>query len=473
MRIAFVASECAPFIKSGGLGDVAAALPKALSERTGNEVSVFVPYYSFVKYSKKYNTEQVAEMTVKLGWRECYAGVFRLKSRSRKIRYYFIDNEYYFNREPIYGHYDDGERYAFFSKAVLEAISVLGLDPEVIHCNDWQTACIIPLVKSDPARFGNVRTVFTIHNVEYQGIAGEDFPQEVLGLDGSFSSLFDFDGCSNMMKAAIVACDKLTTVSESYAGELQDKYFSKGLSTLIRENSYKLSGIINGIDMKTFDPAADPVIPFNYSADDLKGKKQCKKALQKELGLLERPDVPMIAIVSRLVGHKGLELFERVMREIAEMDIQLVVLGTGDPRFEGMFRALSYLYPDKISVNLKFSVTLASKIYAASDFLLMPSKSEPCGLAQMIAMRYGTLPVVHATGGLKDTVAPVNPYEKTGQGFTFRSYNAHDMLDAIRRAVEFYYDKPGMRTVMKRDMTCDFSWHIGAEKYMNLYKSMF
>lgn len=472
MKIVYAASECAPFIKSGGLGDVAGALPKALAEKTGNEISVFIPYYSAIKYNKKYNMELIAETKVNLGWRECYVGIFRQKTRAKKIRYYFIDNEYYFNREPIYGHYDDGERYAFFSKAVLEAISLLGLDPDIVHCNDWQTACMIPLIKSDPYRFGKTRTVFTIHNVEYQGIAGENFPQEILGLDSSFNSLFDFDGCSNMMKAAIVACDKLTTVSASYAGELQDKYFSKGLSTLIRENSYKLSGIINGIDTKTFDPQTDPMLVQNYSADDIEGKAICKKTMQKELGLQERPDVPVIAIISRLVGHKGLELFERVMRDIAEMDIQLIVLGTGDPRFEGMFRALAYLYPDKISVNLRFSVSLASKIYAASDFLLMPSKSEPCGLAQMIAMRYGTLPIVHATGGLKDTVEPVNPYEKTGQGFTFRSYNAHDMLDAIRRAVDFYHDKPGMKVIMENDMTHDFSWHVGAEEYMKLYQSM-
>lgn len=472
MRIVFAASECAPFIKSGGLGDVAGALPKALADKQGNEVSVFVPYYASIKYGKKFAIELIAETTVHLGWRESYVGIYRLKSRAKKIHYYFIDNEYYFNRAPIYGYYDDGERYAFFSKAVLEAISLLNLNPQILHCNDWQTACMIPLVKADPWRFGNVKTVFTIHNVEYQGIAGEDFPEEVLGLDPSFRSLFDFDGCTNMMKAAIVACDKLTTVSNTYAEELKDEYFSKKLSGLFRENAYKMCGIINGIDTKTFDPSTDALLAANYSAEDLSGKAACKKAMQKQFGLLERPNVPMIAIVSRLVGHKGLELFEQVMRDIAEMDIQLVVLGTGEPEFEGMFRALASLYPEKISVNLRFSVSLASKIYAASDFLLMPSRSEPCGLAQMIAMRYGTLPIVHATGGLKDTVAPVNPLERTGQGFNFRSYNAYDMLDAIHRAVDFYYDKAGMEVVMKNDMTYDFSWNVGAEAYLNLYNSL-
>ena len=473
MKIVFAASECAPFIKSGGLGDVAQALPKALAKEKGVEVSVFIPYYSKIKFSDKYKTEYLTSFYISLGWRSCYCGIFKLKSRSKKLNYYFIDNEYYFNRSMLYGHPDDGERFAFFSKAVIEASCALDIYPQVFHCNDWQTALIPVILKSEPERFSSVRTVFTIHNIEYQGIAGADFAQEVLGLNEKYNSLLDQDGNTNFMKGAIVTCDKISTVSETYAEEILDPYFSHGLDAILRENRYKLSGIVNGIDTDVFDPNTDSVIPVHFTADTLDGKAECKRLLQEELGLDVRPEVPIVAMITRLASHKGLELVECVIREILEMDIQLVIVGTGEGRFEGMFRTLQYLYPHKVSANIRFSTTLASRVYAGCDFLLMPSKSEPCGLSQLIAMRYGALPIVRETGGLKDTVPPVNPGERTGRGFTFKSYNAHDMLDAVRRAVAFYYDdKDGFAVIRESDMRFDSSWKISVEKYLDLYGSI-
>lgn len=473
MKIVFAASECAPFAKSGGLGDVAQALPKALAKEKGVEVSVFVPYYSKIKYNNDIATEFVTSFYIKLGWRDCYCGIFKLKSRSKKLRYYFIDNEYYFNRDSLYGHFDDGERFAFFSKAVIEASCALGIDPDIYHCNDWQTALVPVILKSEPERFSSVRTVFTIHNIEYQGIAAPDFAQEVLGLPERFNPVLDMNGTTNFMKGAIVTCDKITTVSETYAEEILNPYFAHNLDGILNENRYKLCGIVNGIDTDVFNPATDPAIPVNYSAETIENKAECKRRLQEELGLDQRPEVPVVAMITRLASHKGLELVECVMREILETDLQLVIVGTGEGRFEGMFRTLAYIYPHKVSANICFSTTLASRVYAGCDFLLMPSKSEPCGLSQLIAMRYGALPIVRETGGLKDTVPPVNPMDRTGRGFTFKSYNAYDMLDAIRRAVAFYYDdKAGFEAIRSADMQFDSSWGRSVEKYLALYSSI-
>ena len=472
MKILFAASECAPFIKSGGLGDVAAALPKALAKEKNTEVSVFLPYYQKIKNDPSVKVEFLRYIYVKLAWRDCYCGIFRLKSRSRKLQYYFIDNEYYFKRGSMYGDLDDGERFAFFSKAVLESAVELGLEPRIIHCNDWQTALIPVLVKSDPARYGQFRTVLTIHNIEYQGIAGSDFAKEVLGLDQGFAQMLELDGCTNFLKGGLVACDKITTVSPTYSEEILDEYFAHGLEKILNENRYKLCGILNGIDTELFDPMTDENLPVNYGPDAPEGKAECKKKLQEELGLDVRPDVPMIAIVSRLASHKGIELIETVIRDIAESDVQLVVLGTGEGKYEGMFSALAGLYPNKISANIAFSVSLASRIYAGADFLLMPSKSEPCGLAQMIAMRYGTLPIVRETGGLRDTVYPVDPGARTGRGVTFKSYNAYDMLDAVRRAAAIYYDRECFETVSRGDMSTDFSWKSSVIRYLEAYGSV-
>lgn len=473
MNIVFVASECAPFIKSGGLADVAQALPKALAKEKNNTVSVFLPFYSKIKYSDKYNFKLEAKVDVYLSWRKCYCGVFKYVSKSKKLNYYFIDNEYYFNRPSLYGDYDDGERFAYFSKAVIEAINTLQLNPDIIHCNDWQTALIPLLIKQDPFRYGKVKTVFTIHNIEYQGIAQNEFCTDVLGVDGNARKALEFDNCINFLKGAIISCDKLTTVSKTYANEILDPFFSHRLEKILFDHRYKLSGIVNGIDTDVFNPETDKNVYVPYSADDISGKKECKKKLQEELGLEVNENVPIVAIISRLASHKGFELIERVLREILDMNLQLVVLGSGEPEYEGAFKTLSYLYPHKVSANIKFSVSLASKIYSGADFLLMPSKQEPCGLSQLIAMRYGVLPIVRETGGLKDTVPPINPMTTTGRGFTFYSYNAHDMLYSIQRAMKFYYeDREKFNKIQIDDMKFDSSWNAPVKEYMNIYNAL-
>lgn len=471
MKILFAASECAPFIKSGGLGDVAQALPQALAKVKNTEVSVFLPYYAKIKNDPSIKVQFLTSINVKLGWRECYAGIFKLKSAKRKLNYYFIDNEYYFMRDGLYGYFDDGERFAFFSKAVLEASLELKLEPNVFHANDWQTAMIPVLISADAKRYGHPKTLFTIHNIEYQGWADTDFPEKVLGLTPEYFNIFEFGGRANFLKAAIITSHRVNTVSRSYADELKNQYFAHGLDGILRDNSHKFTGIVNGIDTDLYNPAKDPEIQCNFSSSNPGGKLECKRALQKELGLDIRDDVPIIAMISRLVSHKGLELIECVLKEITDMDIQLVILGTGDARFEGMFRAAAGIYPNKISASIKFNSALASRIYAGSDFLLMPSKSEPCGLSQLIAMRYGTLPIVREIGGLKDTVPAINPLEATGRGITFKSYNAHDMLDAIRRAVELYHNKELLDKIKTADMRFDSGWSSSVNEYIRLYNS--
>jgi len=482
MKILFATSEAAPYAKSGGLGDVAGALPAELSKIKGNEVCVILPYYSSVKYNPDIETEYVGNVYVPLAWRNVYAGVFKKviknkgvgKNKRNDLVYYFIDNEYYFNRASFYGDTDDGERFAFFSKAVLECLPLIGFTPDVIHANDWQTGFIPLFLKAHYANvdmYKNIRTVYTIHNIEYQGKADPAFLNQVLGVDESFRNICTFDGLINAMKTAIVLCDKLTTVSETYSHEIRYAYFASGLESVIKENEYKLSGVVNGIDTDLFNAEKDPKIPFNFKANDLSGKAKCKEELQKKLGLAVNPDIPIVAMITRLVKHKGLELVEGVINQLANADIQLVILGTGDHNYEELFKFLDYSYPDKISANITFNTTLASEIYAGADFLLMPSKSEPCGLSQLISMRYGTIPIVRETGGLVDTVPPLNPETLDGMGITFKVFNAHDMLDAVLRGADFYKNKPALEKFRAKLMKHDSSWKIPAERYMEIYNS--
>lgn len=480
MKILFATSEAAPYAKSGGLGDVAGALPLELSKIEGNEVCVILPYYSSVKYNPDIETEYVGNVNVSLSWRNVYAGVFKKvikgtgKNKGCDLVYYFIDNEYYFSRNSFYGDGDDGERFAFFSKAVLECLPAIGFIPDIIHANDWQTGFISLFLKAHYANspmYRDIRTVYTIHNIEYQGKADPDFLGEVLGVDESFRNICTFDGMINAMKTAIVLCDKLTTVSETYSHELKYAYFANGLENVIKENEYKLSGVVNGIDTDLYNAQKDTKVPFSYKANDLSGKAKCKAALQEKLGLKVDPDIPIVAMITRLVKHKGLELVEGVMNELANSDIQLVILGTGDYHYEEMFNFFDYAYPDKISANITFNTTLASEIYSGADFLLMPSKSEPCGLSQLIAMRYGTIPIVRETGGLVDTVPPLNPETLDGMGITFKAFNAHDMLDAVLRGADFYKDKKALEKFRAKIMNYDSSWKIPAQKYMEIYKS--
>jgi starch synthase len=482
MKILFAASEAAPFAKSGGLGDVAGALPQALSKIKGNEVCVILPCYSGIKNNSDLGLEYAGSIYVPLAWRNVYAGVFRKviknkgvgKNKRNDLVYYFIDNEYYFNRPNLYGDIDDGERFAFFSKAVLECLPLIGFSPDIIHLNDWQTGFIPLFLK---AHYGNIdmykkiRTVFTIHNIEYQGKADPYFLSEVLGVDERFRNICTFDGLINAMKTAIVLCDKLTTVSDTYAHEIRHAYFAHGLESVINDNAYKLSGVVNGIDTDLYNPQKDQNIPFAFKATDLSGKEKCKAYLQEKLGLNIDPDVPIVAMVSRLVKHKGLELLEGVINELANENIQLVILGTGDQKYEDMFKFMAYAHSGKISANITFNASLASEVYAGADFLLMPSKSEPCGLSQLIAMRYGTIPIVRETGGLVDTVPPINPETMEGMGITFKVFNAHDMLGAVKRAEEFYKDKEKLKVHRAKLVRHDSSWKTSAEKYMEIYMS--
>ena len=478
MRIAVLASEGAPYVKSGGLGDVMEALPAALQRIEGNEVLLVLPYYKKIKENSNYTTELVAELTVTLGWRQQYCGVHRLTNREDGVKVLFIDNDYYFGRREgaIYGDLDDSERYAFFSKACLEAMRVTDYIPDVIQCNDWQTA-LVPVMLNAWFRpvFPNTRCMYTIHNVEYQGWADEHFFDDVLSLPWEYRNVLEMNNAVNVMKGAIVAADLVTTVSETYARELMYPYYAHGLDGILTEASWKLTGITNGIDTGVFNPDTDKALPAHYNAENfVEGKAKVKAALQAEVGLPVEPDVPVMAMVTRLAGHKGLDLLcYSARRLLAEENCQLVIVGTGEKQFEAFFKELAAEFPDRVSAQIRFDLGLASRVYAGADIYLMPSKSEPCGLSQMNAMRYGTVPVVHATGGLKDTVPGCDENGQGGLGFTFQSYNADDFLAAVKRAIHLYRDnRDGFRALQYTEMTQDFSWNVPAGRYMELFHRM-
>ena len=476
MKIAILASEGAPYVKSGGLGDVMEALPAALSRIAGNEVVLILPYYQKIKDNPVYEVENVAQFQVALGWRQQYAGVLRLKNRADGVQVYCIDNLYYFGgREgAIYGHLDDGERYAFFAKACLDALAALGFQPDVIQCNDWQTALVPTLLKAQyRPLFPNTKTMFTIHNVEYQGWASSEFYNDVLALPWEYRGCLDMGGAVNFMKGAIETSDLVSTVSETYAKELMYPYYAHGLDSVLAPAAWKLTGITNGIDVNTFDPETDPALPEHYNAQTFEaGKAACKAALQQEVGLPVKPDAPLMVMVTRLVGHKGLDLLCYIARRLMwETDAQLLILGTGESHYEQFFRDLEREFPDQVSAKITFNLGLAARIYAGGDIYLMPSKSEPCGLSQMNAMRYGTVPVVHATGGLKDTVPPADENGEGGLGFNFQSYNADDFYGALMRCLRLYQDKPeAFRALQKKGMEQDFSWDVPAGKYMEQFR---
>lgn len=473
MKIAMVASEAAPFVKTGGLGDVMQALPAALSKIKGNEVVLFLPYYKRLKQDESLPVEFLGSFNMELSWRESYVGILKLKSRKKKLQVYFIDNDYYFGaRNTIYGDFDDGERFAYYSKAVLAALYYLDFKPEILHCHDWQSAMAVVYYRALYTGWSpETKTVFTIHNVEYQGWADVSFFDNTLGLPEEYRARLTFDGAINMMKGAIELTDIVTTVSKSYADELRYPYYAHRLDGVLR--SAWLWGITNGIDTTTFDPATDKAISSHYSADNMQGKWDNKLALRKELGLRTDTDAPILAMVTRLAGHKGIDLLCYIFQRLMEREVQLVVVGTGERQYEYALSAFARQYPGKVAVRLCFDQELASRIYAGADVYLMPSKSEPCGLSQLIAMRYGTVPVVAATGGLRDTVTPYNPETKEGRGFTFQSYNADDFLGAIDRAVGLYYgDREEWNALAKRDMELDLSWQVPANEYMQLYTEL-
>ncbi len=470
MKILFATSEALPFAMSGGLADVSGALPKALRRRLVG-CRVVMPLYSTIKPELREKMTFVGSVTVPVSWRRQYCGIF--EAHMDGVIYYLIDNEYYFKRDMLYGHYDDAERYAFFSRAVLEILPYIDFKPDIIHCNDWQTA-MVPVYlneyyKADPL-YSDIKTVFTIHNIQYQGKYGMELYNDLLGLLPGRENLVEYDGCVNLMKGAIQCADKVTTVSPTYAREILEPYYSHGLDNILKQFTYKLTGIVNGIDYDVYNPETDPMMFKNFTVDTIKDKAINKAELQKQMGLPEKADTPVIGIVTRLVKHKGLDLVKHVFEEILAADVQFVILGSGEYEFEAFFDEMAKKYPEKVGLKIGFDATLAHRIYAGADIFLMPSKSEPCGLAQMVALRYGTVPIVRETGGLNDTITDSGDGE--GNGFTFKNFNAHEMQDAIWRALQGYSDKKGWNILRTRGMNCNNSWGASAGAYIGLYKEL-
>ncbi len=471
--VLFVASEAAPYIRTGGLGDVAGALPQALVKE-GLDVRVVLPLYSDIPDKLRQSLSFVTYTYVPLAWRNQYCGVY--EGEANGVKYYFIDNEYYFKRGGLYGHYDDGERFAFFSKAVLEMLMLIDFRPAIIHCNDWQTA-LVPVFLDCFYRgnsiYEGIKTIYSIHNIEFQGQYDSHMASDVLGIPESRRQLLEYAGCCNYMKGGIESSDRVTTVSPTYAGEIMDSYYAYGLEDILRNRAYKISGIINGIDVADYDPKTDKDLFAPYSVADTSGKEVNKEAFLRMISLQYVPTRPLIAMITRLTSQKGLDLVLCKAEELLAADVQLVILGMGDWKYETRLKDLEHRYGNKLRVIINFNRALASKLYAAADIFLMPSKFEPCGLSQMIAMRYGAVPVVRETGGLKDTVEPFNPETKQGVGYTFKTFNADDMLGAIWRAVDAYYNnKEDWKIVTKNGMTRDFSWANSAKRYVELYKSL-
>lgn len=471
MKVLYAASEALPFIASGGLADVAGSLPQALRKRLIG-ARVVMPLYDTIRQELKDSMTFITHISVPVAWRRQYCGIF--EARHNGVIYYLLDNQYYFKRDRIYGHYDDAERFAFFARAVLEIIPHIGFKPDIIHCNDWQTA-MTPVYYStmyaDQPGWENIKTVFTIHNIQYQGVYGMELIGDVLGMQPGTEHIVEYNGCVNLMKGAIETANVVTTVSPSYANEILDPWFSHGLDSILEQRRFKLSGILNGIDVENYNPETDKDIFANYSAEDFSAKKVNKAELQKMFNLPENERTPVVGLVTRLVSHKGLDLIKAILEElIVTTDIQFVVLGSGDWQYEEFFKGMAEKYPAQIGLRIGFVPDLARKIYAGSDIFLMPSKSEPCGLSQMVALRYGSIPIVRETGGLKDTITDSGDNE--GNGFTFARYNAHDMLHTIRRAVEGYQNEEGWNVLVKRAMECNNSWNRSANEYIRLYKNI-
>jgi starch synthase len=475
MKVLFCASECVPFVKTGGLADVAGALPVALA-REGHDVRVILPKYRVIDAYWKSRMEHVCHFDVLFGWETLYCGIERVTDNG--VEYYFVDNESHFGVTEIYGDgITEGLRFAFFSHAVLECLPRIGFFPDVMHLNDWQTGLIAALLKTQYAakpEYARIRTVFSIHNLKYQGIFSWREIAGRLGLDERYFTYeyMEFFGCISCMKGGLVFSDRLCTVSPTYAEEIKTPFFGENLDGLLRARENTLSGILNGLDYTIFNPADDRFLAHHFDADSLEEKLACKRDLQRECDLEER-DVPLIGMIARLSQQKGLDLVERVLGDIMQSDVQLVFLGKGDRRFVDLLNWANWRYPKRVHARIELDEGLAHRIYAGADMFLMPSQFEPCGLSQMIALRYGSVPIVRETGGLRDTITPYNMYTDEGNGFSFANYNAHEMLATIERAIRYWNeDKPMWRRMMLRGMADRFDWAKPAKAYLTLYERM-
>lgn len=472
MKILFTAAECAPFFKTGGLGDVAGALPKSLAKK-GNEVRVVLPFFTQMPAKYQEKLTDVFNFYVSVGWRKEYCGVKVLELDG--VTYYFLDNKYYFDRPDLYGYYDDGERFAFFQQAVIELMERINYIPDILHVNDYHTAFIPFLLREKYGwieAFNHIATVLTIHNLEFQGQYGREILPELFGMatDRYDDGTIKMGTAVNFMKAGIYYADRVNTVSPSYANEIQTPEYGCGLDAILRSVNYKLSGILNGIDYDTYDPKKDKALPFKFDVKNLKGKAKNKAALQKKFGLPVRKDVPLIGVVSRLTYQKGFQLVVEEMANLMQFDVQFILLGTGYPNFEHDFSYFAGRYPEKCSVSISFDVDLAQQIYAGCDMFLMPSAFEPCGLSQLISMRYGTLPIVHQIGGLRDSVWAYNPIEQVGTGFGFEEFSSFWMMEEIKLALSVYNEQQNIwKKMIKTAMESDFSWDSASQHYLELY----
>lgn len=472
MKVLFVASECTPFIKTGGLADVIGTLPAALCAR-GVEVAVMLPKYRDIPRNWKQEMRHTLSFYVNLGWRRQYCGIESLEYEG--VTLYFIDNEGYFGGEGVYGSGEfEGERFAFFCRAALESLVHIGFIPDILHCNDWQTGMVPLLLDTQYRRlpgFENVKTVFTVHNLAYQGIFEWDRMRDLLGIDGALYTpdSIEYFGKVSFMKSGLKFADLVTTVSPTYAKEIRRPEFGEKLDGFLSHQVREIAGILNGIDMQKYNPQTDGMIKAPFSIGDVSGKRECKRALQEEMCLAVKEDTPIICMVSRLTPQKGLDLLECVFEDIFYRDVQMVLLGSGDREYVDLLNWGAFRYPGRCGVYIGMNEELSHRVFAGADMLLMPSKFEPCGLTQMIAMRYGTLPIVRETGGLADTVIPYNEYEDTGYGFSFTNFNAHDMLFTIDRALGIYGDKAVWARLRERAMALDFGWDSSAGAYESAY----
>ena len=473
-KILFVSSEAAPFITTGGLGEVIGALPKALYDAADDvDVRIVMPFYEEIMTKFKGNIELVGKTYVDLGWRHQYCGIYT--SKIENVNYYFIDNEYYFKRADCYGFFDDGERFAFFGKAVLDILETIDFIPDILHTHDWQSALVSVYLRttySSKPEFKDIKTIFTIHNIEYQGKYNMSILYDIFDIPYDYKKVLEFDGEINLMKGAMMCSDIISTVSPSYAKEIHDFHYSYGLDPIVNMQSTRIRGILNGIDINSYNPVTDENIHKCFDVDSIDKKVENKLNLQDKLYLPKDKDIPMICIITRLVRHKGIDLLVGAMNEFVELPLQFVLLGKGDREFELVFESFQERYPDKIRAIIDFDNQLSRMIYASSDIAIMPSKFEPCGITQMIASRYGTVPIVRETGGLKDSIVPYDAESDGGNGFLFAEYESEKVVEIIKKVIDVYNNKEEWSKLVNRVINWDFSWKKSAEEYLKMYDEL-